>query len=146
MLDRGKNMVDKREVVICIIGIIATTVATVGSLSLSLVLGLVPCHLCWYQRIVMYPQPVLYISALMTTRERGLTISLGVFSFLGVLLSGYHSAIQRVGSSCSTGGCGYIQYMVGPFSIPNLAFIAFSVSLLCVFYLLAKEYQISFSW
>lgn len=30
-------------------------VATAGSLYLSLGLGLVPCELCWYQRVLMYP-------------------------------------------------------------------------------------------
>lgn len=34
---------------------IVASVATVWSLSLSLVLGLVPCELCWYQRILMHP-------------------------------------------------------------------------------------------
>jgi len=34
-------------------------VATLGSLYLSEVAHFVPCRLCWYQRIAMYPLPVL---------------------------------------------------------------------------------------
>ena len=30
-------------------------VATVGSLYFSEVMGYVPCNMCWYQRILMYP-------------------------------------------------------------------------------------------
>ena len=34
-------------------------VATAGSLYLSEVAHFVPCKLCWYQRIAMYPLPVI---------------------------------------------------------------------------------------
>ena len=36
-------------------GTVVAGVATVGSLYFSEVLGLIPCELCWYQRILMYP-------------------------------------------------------------------------------------------
>ena len=38
---------------------VVATVATLGSLYLSEVANFVPCRLCWYQRIAMYPLPVL---------------------------------------------------------------------------------------
>ncbi len=38
---------------------VVATVATLGSLYFSEVLGFVPCELCWWQRIFMYPQALL---------------------------------------------------------------------------------------
>ena len=38
-----------------IVALLTAAVATSGSLCLSEVLGWVPCTLCWYQRILMYP-------------------------------------------------------------------------------------------
>ncbi|GGJ02208.1 hypothetical protein GCM10010885_09410 [Alicyclobacillus cellulosilyticus] len=38
---------------------VTSLAATLGSLFLSLVLGAVPCTLCWYQRICMFPLPVM---------------------------------------------------------------------------------------
>ena len=34
---------------------LVSTVATLGSLYFSEIRGFVPCELCWYQRILMYP-------------------------------------------------------------------------------------------
>lgn len=41
------------------IALLAAMLATVGSLFFSEVLGWIPCELCWYQRILMYPLTVL---------------------------------------------------------------------------------------
>ncbi|MDR9412473.1 MAG: disulfide bond formation protein B, partial [Haloferacaceae archaeon] len=40
------------------------TVATVGSLWFQYGLGLYPCTLCWYQRVLMYPIVVIGVVAL----------------------------------------------------------------------------------
>ncbi|WP_455220774.1 disulfide bond formation protein B [Kaarinaea lacus] len=40
---------------------ILATVATLGSLFFSEVMGLKPCVLCWYQRIFMYPLVVIFL-------------------------------------------------------------------------------------
>ena len=37
------------------------TVATVGSLIFSEVIGYIPCRLCWFQRIAMYPMSVILL-------------------------------------------------------------------------------------
>lgn len=68
--------------------------ATAGSLYLSEVAGLVPCELCWYQRIAMYPlAAVLAVAAWRrdwSVRPFALTLALG-----GGVVSTYHYLVQR---------------------------------------------------
>lgn len=108
------------------LGTLLAAVATAGSLYFSEVLGLVPCELCWYQRIFMYPLvPILGIAAL-EENPRVYPTALALV-IPGATVAAYHSAIQRVGSgACSVGGgCTSIQYELLGLSIPNLALIAF---------------------
>ncbi|WP_336345558.1 disulfide bond formation protein B [Halalkalicoccus ordinarius] len=108
------------------LGTLFAAVATAGSLYFSEVLGLVPCELCWYQRIFMYPLiPVLGIAAIENRPDVYRTaLALAV---PGAGIAAYHSAIQRLGGeSCSIGsGCTTIQYELLGLSIPNMAFLAF---------------------
>ncbi|MFE6588679.1 disulfide bond formation protein B, partial [Bacillus mobilis] len=49
---------------------LVSLVATIGSLYFSEVKGYVPCSLCWYQRIFMYPIPLLiFISILINDKN-----------------------------------------------------------------------------
>ena len=109
------------------VGTLVAVVATAGSLYFSLGLGLVPCELCWYQRILMYPLvPVLGVAALENRRRVFLTAL--PLSILGVVVAAYHSWLQVSGTTgtCSVGGgCSAIQYQILGLSIPNLSLIAF---------------------
>ncbi len=115
-------------------------VATLGSLSLSEGMGLVPCELCWYQRILMYPLVVVLGVAAWERRERVYRTALPL-SVAGTGIAAYHSWIQAtaVGGSagCSIGGCGAILFRLEPLglTIPNLSLVAFllvTVALLVV--------------
>jgi disulfide bond formation protein DsbB len=109
-------------------------VATAGSLFYSEAMGYVPCELCWYQRILMYPLIFIYGLAAF---KKDVQIALpGLFlSGIGVVVSLYHYLIQKVsafqdlGGAC-TGGvpCNaiYVNYF-GFITIPLMAFIAFIV-------------------
>lgn len=109
-------------------------VATAGSLFYSEVMGYVPCELCWFQRILMYPLVFIYGVAAI---KKDMNIALpGIFlSGIGIPTSLYHYLVQKVpafqelGGSC-TGGvpCNaiYVNYF-GFITIPFLAFIAFIV-------------------
>jgi disulfide bond formation protein DsbB len=108
---------------------LVATVATVGSLYFSEVVGLVPCRLCWFQRIGMYPLVV--VLAVATYEDRiavwraALPLSIG-----GAAVAAYHSSLQlRPTATCSVGGgCGSVQYeLFGLLSIPNLALVAFAL-------------------
>ena len=102
-------------------------VATAGSLWFSLGLGLVPCELCWYQRILMYPLVVvLGVAAL--ERRPGVWRTVVPLSTLGTLVAAYHSYLQVTTTSCGfDGACAAVQWrlpLLG-LSIPNLSLVAF---------------------
>lgn len=116
-------------------GTVVATVATAGSLWFSLGLGLVPCELCWYQRILMYPLVVILGVATLEGRPRvwRTVLPLGV---LGSGLAAYHSVLQVTTNSCSfTGACATVQWQapVLGLSIPNLSLLGFLFVLLAVF-------------
>ncbi|MFC6824815.1 disulfide bond formation protein B [Halopelagius fulvigenes] len=110
----------------------ATTVAavaTAGSLYFSLGLGLVPCDLCWYQRILMYPLVVVLGVAAVERRSEVYRTVLPL-SGLGTVVAAYHVYLQVApgGGTCSLGGgCASIQYAMlgGLLTIPRLSLIAF---------------------
>jgi disulfide bond formation protein DsbB len=85
---------------------IVATVTTLGSLYYSEHAGFVPCELCWYQRIVMYPL-VLVLGVAVLRRDRAVWITALTFVVVGAPLSLYHWLVERVpafaeSSSCST--------------------------------------------
>lgn len=105
---------------------LVATVATLASLYLSEGLGLVPCELCWYQRILMYPLVVVLGVAAYERRQRVYLTALPL-AVLGGLVAAYHSWLQVAGTpgTCSVGGCVTVQYRVLGLTIPNLALLAF---------------------
>ncbi|WP_338727795.1 disulfide bond formation protein B [Haladaptatus sp. DJG-WS-42] len=107
------------------------TIATLGSLYLSLGLGLIPCELCWYQRILMYPLVVILGVSTLESRVEAFKMVLPL-SVLGLGVAAYHSYIQLVPdftAGCSFGpgatGCTSVQFKVAVFTVPNLSLIAF---------------------
>jgi len=108
-------------------------VALLGSLFYSEILGYTPCHLCWIQRIFMYPLVVIYgIAAI----KKDLSIALPglILSGIGACVSIYHyliqklAAFQSIGDMCGDVPCNlqYVNYL-GFITIPFLAGIAFIV-------------------
>ena len=106
---------------------VVAAVATAGSLWFSLGLGLVPCELCWYQRILMYPLVVVLGVAGFETRSAVWRTVLPL-STLGGLIAAYHSYLQVTTTSCGfDGACAVVQWRlpVLGLTIPNLSFIGF---------------------
>ena len=106
---------------------LVAVVATAGSLYFSEVAGLVPCALCWYQRILMYPL-VVVLGVAAYERRIGVWKTALPLSVLGIGVSGYHTVLQLTPTvQCSLGvGCGAIQWEgLGVFTVPRLALLAF---------------------
>ena len=106
---------------------LVAAVATAGSLYLSLGLGLVPCELCWYQRILMYP---LVVVLGMAAAERRVEVWRTVLplSTLGTGVAAYHSFLQITTVSCGfAGDCAAVLWRapVLGLSVPNLSLAAF---------------------
>lgn len=75
------------------IGFLIAVAATVSSLFLSEVVLFVPCKLCWYQRILMYPQVVILGIGLFLNDKRAKLYAL-VLSIVGLLVAVYHILLQ----------------------------------------------------
>lgn len=71
--------------------------ATISSLSLSVVLGMTPCYLCYVQRWLMYPIPAILVLALWKGWKSPFKFVLP-FVALGSLASLYHIYIQASSS------------------------------------------------
>ena len=105
---------------------LVAVVATVGSLYFSEVMGLFPCELCWYQRILMYPLVVVLGYAALTDQADAHRLVLPL-SVPGIGVAAYHSYLQTTPSlQCSFAGCGRVQFrFLGTLTIPNQALVAF---------------------
>lgn len=84
-------------------------IATLGSLFYSEVLGFEPCKLCWFQRILMYPQSVLYLVAYLSKKKDVFFYTLPL-SVIGVVIASYHYLLQRGMSPLTP--CGTVGYSV----------------------------------
>lgn len=106
-------------------------IATLGSLYFSEVMKFIPCELCWYQRIFMYPQVFLLAMALVRKEFMIARYTL-MLSVIGGTISSYHYLIQKVtffrdtAPSCGIVPCtgDYLNWL-GFITIPLLALIAF---------------------
>jgi disulfide bond formation protein DsbB len=109
-----------------------SSVATGGSLFFSEVAGFVPCELCWYQRICMYPLSIITLLAALRG-DFGVARYLLPLPLVGSCVSVYHLLIENgvVGQSSeclisAPGGCAtkWINEF-GYVTIPTLALTAF---------------------
>ncbi|WP_027091114.1 disulfide oxidoreductase [Cohnella thermotolerans] len=112
---------------------LVSLVATGGSLFLSEVMHYIPCNLCWFQRIFMYPL-VLLLGRAALRDDRGIVGYALPLSVIGGLFSLYHYMEQKVPgmagiAPCRTGvPCNkdYLDWF-GFITIPFLALIAFAL-------------------
>jgi disulfide bond formation protein DsbB len=112
---------------------IVATVTTLGSLYYSEHAGFVPCELCWYQRILMYPL-VIVLGVAALRRDRTVWITAGVFVVLGAPLSLYHWLVERVPAFEESSSCSATTPCSAPwfekFGFVTLAWMAMSAFLL----------------
>ncbi|UJF31650.1 disulfide oxidoreductase [Paenibacillus hexagrammi] len=105
-------------------------VATIGSLYFSEVMHFLPCKLCWYQRILMYPL-VLLLGIAAVRREHKIALYVLPMSIWGLCISVYHVLLQSGVFHESATGCGPVPCDVdylnlfGFITIPMLAGTAF---------------------
>jgi len=111
------------------VAFIISLAATLWSIALSEVFGLVPCLLCWWQRIFMYPLPFILGAALTEKKYSILRYTLPMAS-IGAVIAAYHYVIQLVAfemDSCGPVSCTNVtvQYF-GFITIPFGSFLAFT--------------------
>ena len=114
------------------IALLAAWLATGGSLFFSEVLGWIPCTLCWYQRILMYPLSVL-IAVGILRRDDGLHRYVLPFSLTGAGVSLYHYLLIKTDwfppPPCRAGVPCTVDYLdiFGFINIPFMALTAFLI-------------------
>lgn len=113
-------------------GFLVAAIATGGSLFFSEVASFVPCELCWFQRICMYPLSILLLF-LAVHRDNRAARYLFVFPLVGGGISIYHLLVENhvvaQASAClvsAPGGCAtkWIDEF-GFMTIPTLALTGF---------------------
>ncbi len=115
------------------IALLASWIAMLGSLYFSEVMGFVPCELCWYQRILMYPLAAVLAVGLLV-RDRYLPRIVLPLSTLGIFVSLYHYLLEKtdlfdavtvcsMGVSCTTMWINWFGFV----TIPFLALVAFTI-------------------
>lgn len=110
---------------------------SLASMVLSLVysngVGYEPCTLCWYSRIVMYPQALLFIIALIK-KDNGVWKYIIGLSIIGVIISINHIFTELGSNSlipCATGvSCAKVYFReFGYITIPVMAITGFVINL-----------------
>ena len=120
---------------------ITSIVSLVGSLFFSEVMKFVPCNFCWYQRILMYPL-VIVLGVAFYQQDHKVTRYVLPLSILGIIVSGYHYALQKIPALkafevCTSGvPCSgeYINWL-GFITIPLLAFVGFTIITICMLWM-----------
>ncbi|RJE87523.1 disulfide bond formation protein B [Paenibacillus sp. 1011MAR3C5] len=112
---------------------LVAVVATLGSLYFSEIKGFIPCELCWYQRILMYPLSLLLGIAAFYD-EHSIKKYVLPLSILGMLVSSFHYMEQKIPGfaaikPCTQGVPCSAEYInvFGFVTIPFLALIAFTL-------------------
>lgn len=117
-------------------------VSTFAALFTGEVMGMTPCQLCWYQRILMFPLAVILGMAAFGSDRRGAIYALPL-AMGGVAIAAYHTALVArwvpqwwipcgAGPSCSD----QKLVILGNIQIPWLSLLAFTaISALLLVYL-----------
>jgi disulfide bond formation protein DsbB len=109
---------------------VVAAIATGGSLFFSEIAGYVPCELCWYQRICMYPLSILTLLIAVHGDHRVARYLLPL-PVVGACVSIYHLLVENHVVSTPTGcqiGAGCTVKWINEFgylTIPTLALTAF---------------------
>ena len=113
---------------------VVSATATAGSLFFSEVANFVPCELCWYQRIFMYPLAIVTLLAALANDHRVARYLLPL-PLIGAGISVYHLLVENgvvhEAQSCrisAPGGCA-IKWIneFGYVTIPTLALTGFAL-------------------
>lgn len=110
---------------------VVAALATGGSLFFSEIAGFVPCDLCWFQRICMYPLSLLLLFAAYHGDYR-FARYLIPFPLVGGCVSVYHLLVENQvvsePTACKIGGAGCAVKWINEFgymTIPTLALTGF---------------------
>lgn len=115
---------------------VISLIATLGSLFFSEIMNFIPCSLCWYQRIFMYPLVFLFLINLLFPDDKIFKYTFPI-GFIGWGISIYHNLlmfkiIPEKLSPCIQGVPCSVDYInwLGFITIPLLSFFAYTIILI----------------
>ncbi len=125
------------------VALLAAWTAMLGSLYFSEVRGFLPCTLCWYQRILMYPLAGLIAFGILR-RDWHLPFLVLPFSLFGQGISTYHYLLEKTtifgaptacqaGISCITPWINWFGFITIPF-LAMIAFLIITIAMLTAYY------------
>lgn len=120
---------------------IVAIVTTLGSLYYSEHAGYLPCELCWYQRILMYPL-VIVLGVGWLRRDAKVWMTAAPFVVLGAPLSLYHWLVERVPSFAETSSCSIVAPCTAPY-FEKLGFVTLAWMCLSSFLLIGTLLALS---
>lgn len=110
-------------------------------------IGIVPCGLCWWQRIFLFPQAVLFAAALFKKEAARIADYSIWLSLFGGAIALYQHYIQIVGESplpCPVSGGDCVKRFLFEFGYITFPLVAFSVfALLIILMLFARKRVVS---
>lgn len=124
---------------------IVSIAAALGSLYFSEVRGFIPCELCWYQRILMYPLVVI-LGIGFYKKDKLLPLYALPFSIVGMAVGLLHYLHQKTdffkqaiqctqGVPCSGQYINWLSFV----TIPFLSLVAFTIITICIVLLIVSE-------
>ena len=123
------DFIDKNYLVL---GFIVSLFAALFSLVYSEIINFLPCYLCWYQRIFLFPAVFIFASAIWNKDRKVVKYILPLLS-VGFVISVYQNFFYYFGGGsslpCDASGVSCYQQLVSEFggyiSIPMLALTTF---------------------
>jgi disulfide bond formation protein DsbB len=117
--------------------------ATIGSLFYFEIFKIEPCLLCWYQRILMYPQ-FLILGLALYFKDKNIKKYIILLSAIGILIALYHNIIQinsdinticSINNSSSLTNCSQ-KYIIGfnYITIPFMSLLSFVLILILMLF------------
>ncbi|MBY4594360.1 disulfide bond formation protein B [Ottowia caeni] len=127
-----------RPSVLLLVAWLIAVVSTGSVLFIGEVMGMIPCVLCWYQRIAMFPLALMLGMAFYSEDRRGAVYALPL-ALVGAAFAGYHSLLVAglipkawipcgAGASCADQKLNFFYGIELPW-LSLAAFVAIAISL-----------------
>ncbi|MDH5719061.1 MAG: disulfide oxidoreductase [Spirochaetia bacterium] len=140
-------MSNKNAYNILFTGWLIALIASLGSLFFSEIMEFVPCTLCWYQRVFMYPLVFIFFVSIYKI-EKNILLYAGPLIIIGWIFSFYHNLVQlkiipEEASPCVQGIPCSIKYInwLGFITIPALSLFAFTLLIITMIVFYRRVYH-----
>ena len=135
---------NSKSLIFVFFAFLVSLIATFGSLFFSEIMNFIPCSLCWYQRIFIYPLVFIFLINLLFPDDKMFKYAFPLV-IIGWSISVYHNLlmfkiIPEELSPCVQGIPCSVDYLnwFGFITIPLLSFFAYTIILILLI-ILKKE-------